>query len=105
MISIPAVCWGILAGSVFEAIVNTLICRKEIGVGIKTHIKTQLDVIVSTLIICVIVYFTISLINGALLKLLLGGFMGITLYLSATWVFNIKEKEYIKYALSFINKL
>ena len=28
-ISIPAVCWGILASSAFEAVVNVLICRKE----------------------------------------------------------------------------
>ncbi len=104
-ISIPAVCWGILAGSAFEAVVNVLICRKEIGVGIRTHIKSQIDVITSTLLVCVIVYFTTSLLSSSLWKLLLGGLLGAILYLGATWIFNFREKEYIESAFKVINKI
>lgn len=94
-ISIPAVCWGILASSVFETLVNVLICRKEIGVGIRTHFKSQFDVVLSVMIICAIVYFMTHLIPTALLKLLIGGILGVVLYLSATWLFNFPEKEYL----------
>lgn len=94
-ISIPAVCWGILASSIFEALVNVLICRREIGVGIRAHIKSQMNVILSVLIICTIVYFITSIISSALLKLIIGGTLGVIMYLLSTWIFNFLEKEYL----------
>lgn len=94
-ISIPAICWGTAVGSLFEAIVNVLICRKEIGVGIRAHIKSQLDVILSVAGVCVIVYFVTALIPGAIWKLILGGVLGFALYIAATLLFNFQEKEYI----------
>lgn len=94
-ISIPAVCWGILASSIFEAAVNVFICRKEIGVGVRAHLKSQFDVFVSVGIICVIVFFITRLIPNALGKLLIGGAIGVVLYMGATWVFNYQEKEYL----------
>lgn len=98
-ISIPAVCWGILVSSAFESLVNVLICRKEIGVGIRTHIKSQLDVILSVAVICALVFFVTTLISNALLKLMLGGTLGVFLYLLSTWMFNFNEKEYFVNAL------
>lgn len=94
-ISIPAVCWGIMASSAFETLVNVLICRKEIGVRIRDYIKTQSDVILSVLIICAIVYFVLYFISSALMKLLLGGVLGVVLYLLSTWLFNFQEKGYL----------
>lgn len=94
-ISIPAVCWGILASSAIEALINIYICRKEIKIGFRKHLKTLLDVILIVGIICVIVFFTVKLIPNSMLKVLIGGFIGVMLYLSATWILNIKEKEYL----------
>ena len=94
-ISIPAVCWGILASSAFEALVNVIICRKEIGVGFRSHLKSQMDVILTVAAVCAIVYIVISLIPGALWKLLIGGTLGVVLYFIATWVFNFREKVYL----------
>ncbi len=101
-ISIPAICWGIVAGSLFEAVVNVLICRKEIGVGIREHVKSQIDVVLTVAVVCSIVYFVILFIPSAIWKLMIGGFLGIVLYLAATFIFNIKEKEYISNAASGI---
>ena len=94
-ISIPAVCWGIMASSAFETLVNVLICRKEIGVGIRDHLKSQSDVILSVLAICLIVYFVLLFIPSALMKLLLGGSLGVVLYLFFIWIFNFQEKDYL----------
>lgn len=94
-ISIPAVCWGILATSTFETAVNVFICRKEIGVGFRMHIKALLDVIVLSAIICVVVFFFVAFIPSDLLKLLIGGTLGIMLYILATWIFNLQEKNYL----------
>lgn len=101
-ISIPAVCWGILASSAFEALVNVLVCRKEIGVGIRSHLKSQLDVIMSVVFICALVFFITTFIPNALLKLLLGGGLGVALYILATWIFSFNEKQYLVNALVLV---
>lgn len=101
-ISIPAICWGVAVGSLFEAIVNVLICRKEIGVGIREHIKSQMDVIIAVAVVCAVVYFVSMLIPGAVWKLLIGGTIGVVLYLGATFLFNIREKEYIVNGLNIV---
>lgn len=101
-ISIPAVCWGILLSSIFEALVNVRICRKEIGVGIRAHLRSLADVILTVAVICISVYFLTSFISNALMKLLIGGTLGVVLYLLATWVFNFREKEYLANAFIFV---
>lgn len=101
-ISITAVCWGIVACSLFEAVVNVLICRKEIGIGIRTHITSQMDVFISSVLVCLAVYGIISLIPNSLLQLVVGSFSGVILYLGITWLFNFQEKDYLKNALEKI---
>ena len=95
-INITAVCWGIVAGSAFEAIVNVMICRKEIGIGIRQHIKTLFDVFLTASVICTAVYLTISIIPGNLWKLIIGGSIGVVLYLGATFFFKFQEKVYLQ---------
>ncbi len=93
-ISIPAVCWGIVVSSLFESIVNVLICRNEIGVGIRAHINSQIDVFIATLVVCGLVYFVTTLISNALWQLIIGGVLGVVSYLIITWAFDIQEKKY-----------
>ena len=101
-ISIPAVCWGILSSSIFEALVNVLICRKEIGVGIRAHLRSLADVVLTVAVICLAVYFLTSFISNAFMQLFVGGTLGVVLYLLATWVFNFREKEYLANAFIFV---
>lgn len=101
-ISIPAVCWGIFSSSIFEALVNVLICRKEIGVGIRGHLRSQADVILTVAVVCFTVYFLTSFISNAFMQLLIGGTLGVVLYFLATWVFNFREKEYLANAFIFV---
>lgn len=101
-ISIPAVCLGILLSSIFEALVNVLICRKEIGVGIRAHLRSQVDVVLTVAVVCASVYFLTSFISNAFMKLLIGGTLGVVLYFLATWVFNFREKEYLANAFIFV---
>lgn len=104
-ISVQAICWGIVASSVFEAVINLFILRKEIGVGFRTHLKSQMDVIISVSVVCTVVYFVTVLISGALWKLILGGGLGTILYLGATYLFNMQEKTYIVSAVNSIRTL
>lgn len=96
MISVKAICWGTVVSSLFEAIINVLVCRKEIGVGLRDYLKTQSDVIVAAVVICVVVYFGTILISNTLVRLLVGGMIGVALYIVATYLFSFREKEYLK---------
>lgn len=95
MISIRAVCWGTVIGTFFEAVVNVLICRKEIGVGIRETVKGQMDVVFSMAAICAVVFFLNKMFASALLKLLIGGFTGVLLFLCATYLLHMPERVYI----------
>lgn len=99
-----AVCWGFVLGSLFETVINVLICRKEIGVGIMAHIRSQIDIIVIVVSVCAIVYFVISFIDGAIWKLFIGGTIGLMLYLLATYVFNLREKTYLLNIIAIIQQ-
>ena len=101
-ISIEAICWGIVISSLFEVAVNLLICKKEIGIGIKVYLKTQMNVILTVTIICIFVYFINFLIPNNFCKLIVGGGLGILLYLLTTIIFNFQEKKYI---INIVNTL
>ena len=103
-ISIPAVCWGIVAGSVFETVINIFVCRKEIGVGFRNHLKTLIDIIISVVLTCLGVYIVILLIPNTLVKLIVGGLLGGIMYLICTWAFKMPEKEILSHYLSFLSK-
>lgn len=95
LISVKAVCWGTVASSLFEAIVNVLVVRKDLGVGLRDYLKTQMDVVVTVVVVSAIVYFGTLLIGNMLVRLLIGGTVGVLLYLVATYMFNFSEKAYL----------
>lgn len=101
-ISIKAICYGIVISSLFEAIVNIYICRKEIGVGIRQYLKTQMDVIITTVFMCTATYFITLLLPNNLWKLIVGGGLGIFLYLCATVLFNFQEKAFIIKSICYL---
>lgn len=94
-VSIDAVCWGIVLSSIFESSVNVWVCKREIGVGIRQYIRTQTDVILIVMVLCAIVYAINTLISTNFLKLIIGGSLGVILYVGATMFFNLQEKTYI----------
>ena len=99
-ISVKAVCWGTVVSTLFEAVVNVLVVRKEIGVGLRDYLKTQMDIIVTVVVVCVIVYIGNFLIGNMIMRLLIGGIVGVALYLTATYLFNFNEKVYLVKAMS-----
>lgn len=101
-ISVQAVCWGILISSVFETLVNVFICRKEIRVGFRMHMKTLFDIIILVAIVCLLIFFVTSFIPNPLSKLIVGGVTGMILYLFGTWISNMREKKYL---IKIINKI
>lgn len=91
-ISVTAVCWGVLASSIFEVVINMYVLKKEIGVGFRKQIKPQLDVIFVVLMVGAGIYIWTKLVDNAYLQLIIGGILGIIMYVIATFVFNLREK-------------
>ena len=104
MISVKAVCWGTVVSTLFEAIVNVLVVRNEIGVGLRDYLRTQMDVIMTVMMVCAIVYFGTLLIGNMLAKLLIGVIVGVVLYLVATMLFNFQEKTYLENTRVYFEK-
>lgn len=100
-ISIKAICWGMVVGSIFEALVDIIICRKEIGLGIREHLKSQLDVIFSVLIVCTVTFLIAGIIEVPIIKLIVGGGVGVLLYIGLTFLFNMNEKSYLLQAINY----
>lgn len=99
-IGIIAICWGTVIGSLFEAVINVIICKKEIGIGIKTHIKSQIDVIIAVVITCLATFFISRISDDMLIQLLIGGTAGVSIYIVLTFILKMREREYIVSALN-----
>lgn len=94
-ISVKAVCWGVLASSVFEVIVNMYVLRKDIGVGFRKQIKPQMDVVFSVGIMGICVFLWTLITKIAFFQLFIGGIIGLLTYLSITFLLNLREKDMI----------
>jgi O-antigen/teichoic acid export membrane protein len=94
-ISINAICWGVVIGSLFEVMVNLFILRKEIGIGIREQVKSQMDVVLAVLASCGLVYLLLMVVSNPYGQLFIGGALGVIAYFVFTFIFNIQEKEII----------
>jgi hypothetical protein len=95
-ISVTAVCWGVFASSVFEVIINMYVLKKDVGVGFRKQVKPQMDVIFMVLLVGLCIYLWTQLVDNSYIQLVVGGVLGVLLYIVATFVFNIREKEMLK---------
>lgn len=95
-ISVTAVCWGVLASSVFEVIINMYVLKKDIGVGFHKQVKPQMDIVLIVLLVGLSIYVWTLFVNNAYIQLFVGGIFGVLLYIVATFVFNIREKEILE---------
>ena len=94
-LGIPAICIGIVVSSVFEVFINVYIEKKEIGIGFFEQFKSQIDVLLLVLMTCVFVYLSIMFFSDYLVQLIIGSFVGLSIYMLGTYLFNIREKAYI----------
>lgn len=95
-ISVKAVCWGVLASSVFEVIINMYVLRKEIGIGFRKQIKPQMDVALSVGIMGICVFLWTLITQSAYFQLFIGSLIGMLTYLSITFLLNLREKDLIQ---------
>ena len=94
-ISVTALCWGIFVSSVLEVIINMYVLKRELGIGFLNQVKPQIDVVLLVLLEGIFVYALTMIVENSYLQLTIGGTLGILVYLIATYIFNLREKEMI----------
>lgn len=93
-LGIPAICVGIVISTFLEACINVYVLKKEIGIRYRDLLNSQLDVILVTLCVCLMVYIITAMMTGPLCKLIFGCIVGLILYILGTFIFNFQEKKY-----------
>lgn len=93
-LGIPAICVGIVISTFLEACINVYVLKKVIGIRYRDLLNSQLDVILVTLCVCLMVYIITAMMTGPLCKLIFGCIVGLILYILGTFIFNLQEKKY-----------
>ena len=83
---------------------NLYIEKKEIGIGFREQFESQMDVILLSLGSSLIAYLITFIFSNSLLQLILGGVMGLLIYILGTYYFKIEERTYINQMLRQIRK-
>lgn len=81
-------------------VLNTHYSGKLLRVGYFMQIKMLLPSILLSLSMMAIVLLTIYFINALLLKLIVGGIIGIVFYIFAAYILNFEELNDVKYMIS-----
>lgn len=107
-ISVEAVCWGIMANSIIELLVNLYLDKKVLNVNPVEQLKSQLDIIIVVFLSSVAVWLFLFFVKNVYMQLIGGVFIGFALYVLFTFLFNLKEKSiYIDFYIkvkSYVSK-
>lgn len=95
-----AFCSAQIASSVLSVYINTWYTGKFYDFGFLKQMKDILPTIILGLIMFVCVTFFIQLIDNMLLQIILGGLLGVTIYLGGAFLFKYKQIDDVKYLLS-----
>lgn len=92
---IIAMCWGLVLLNIIALIINTHYTGKMINVGFFTQMKDLLPSLTFCLITGVCVYFISWVLPHNVLKLIIGGFAGIIIYILISAVLDAVEYKEI----------
>ena len=101
IISVKAICWGCVIGSIIEAGINSYLLKKELRIGYRAQIKAQIDVYFAALLVGILLFAWTAVVHNVYVQLFCGGILALLLYWCAISLLKMREKEYI---LAGINK-
>jgi len=105
VISIPfGLKWMIIGQIIIAYLVltiNTYYTKRIIGYGFFQQMEDLLKVLLLSFSMGTLIYFTIPLIQGNMLKLIVGILEGVVFYTPIAWFFNIGEIKYLPTLLKF----
>lgn len=94
-----AICLGILIHSVIALFINTHYTGKILSLGFFQQMKDLLPSGIYSLLMGVIIYFTISLFHSSYLQLTVGFIVGVLSYLGISLLTHSQELQYCKHVL------
>jgi O-antigen/teichoic acid export membrane protein len=104
-VSVPFGIMGICYGAVFSSLaclaINTYYTGKLIHVGFLRQMMDMTPTLLNSLAMGAMVYFLTMMVEGNVLKLVVGTAAGMALYLAVAWLFRLPE---LKEAIDIIHK-
>lgn len=80
---------GLILISILEMLVDTSFTYKQIDLSLLAQLKSLVGIVLATLVMAIIVYFSTFLFNSYLLQLIFGTIIGIFTYTVTCYIFNI----------------
>ena len=99
---INAIVIGFVITSIIAFFINAYMPGKLFGYGIKEQIKDMFPFFITTIIMAITVYFSVTAIDNSYLKLFIGSIVGIVSYLLVNYLFKTSELNEIKLLLTKI---
>ena len=96
------ICIGLFVYSIFDMIIIIYYSKKVINTGYYIQFKSIFPILSITIVMAVIVNISLLIISNVYLQLFLGGFIGLVVYLSLSYLFKVKEFAFL---LSKIKKI
>ena len=94
-ISVIAICWGCVASSLFDAGVNSFLLRKELQIGFREQVKSQIDVYFAALLVGILLFIWTMTVHNAYIQLFCGGFLALLLYWIIASLMRMQELLFV----------
>lgn len=98
---LKAMCLGQIGSSIIALIINTYYTGKLTGVGLFTQMHDLTPTLLLSFSMFVLIFFFIPLISSLSLQLVIGALIGITYYITTSYLFRFSE---LKEIISLIRK-
>ena len=109
LVTIPfglsAICFGILLYSICDMIIIIYYSKKVIKIGYLKQFRSIFPIFAMSVIMGIIVYFSIESIINVYLQLVSGVLIGILSYISLSMLFNVKEFNFLRLRFKAVTRL
>lgn len=94
---------GLILISIIEMLIDVKMVNKQIGLTLCKELKSLAGIVVATILMSAVVYFSITLVYSNLMKLVIGFLIGVISYIVICYVFNIANfKNELKQYAAFL---
>ena len=99
-IGFEALVYSQIVIATIEFSIDTFYTKKLIGLTVFKQIKSVSGIFISALVMAIVVWMTISMLNSYLLKLVVGMLIGIIVYFTICYFFNVANFKSIIYSIT-----
>lgn len=99
-LGITALCVGMVVSSFIALFINTFYTGKLMDIGYLKQMRDLLPVLINSLLMGGVVFISIQFITNDVLKLIVGGIIGVLFYIFSSYIFTRAELAELKILLS-----